>query len=91
MNLIKVNGFNIDEKLNICKKFILPKIYNEYKFDNNEIIIKDDVLKTLILNNNNEKGVRTIKKILEHFPKNTKNTMLRKIRTLKKRSRGKQI
>lgn len=67
MNLIKVQGFNTDDKFVICKKYLLPKILEDYclKFDE-DVILDDDVFKNIITKyNNNEAGVRSIKKILE--------------------------
>jgi ATP-dependent Lon protease len=58
----------LDSKLEIAKKFLLPKMLNEFNFNNQEIQITDDVIKELI-NNNTEKesGVRNLKRCLEQI------------------------
>jgi ATP-dependent Lon protease len=68
MYKIRTDGFKLDSKLEIAKKFLLPKILNEFNFNNQEIQITDDVIKELI-NNNTEKesGVRNLKRCLEQI------------------------
>ena len=67
MNLIKVQGFNNNDKFEISKNYLLPKILEDYNIKlSKDIIFDDEVLKTIIVKyNNNESGVRSIKKNLE--------------------------
>lgn len=56
MNMIKVNGFDKKEKMEICRKFILPKLLKDYKINEGEIIIPDDILTYLINNSSKYQG-----------------------------------
>ena len=33
MNLIKVDGFTFEDKINITRDFLLPSIFNEYSIN----------------------------------------------------------
>jgi ATP-dependent Lon protease len=67
MNLIKVQSFNNNDKFEISKNYLLPKILEDYNIKlTKDVIFDDEVLKTIIAKyNNNEAGVRNIKKNLE--------------------------
>lgn len=66
MNLIKVNGFKLDEKFEISKNFLLPKLLQEYNIKKTELIFNDSVIKYVITNTPvPEEGVRNIKRRLE--------------------------
>lgn len=71
MNLIKVDGFTFDDKLNITRDFLLPSIIKEYSINSNELIFDEQIIKYIInknqssLINQKEEGVRGIKKRLE--------------------------
>ena len=67
MNLIKVQSFNNNDKFEISKNYLLPKIIEDYNIKlSKDIIFDDEILKTIIAKyNNNEAGVRNIKKNLE--------------------------
>ena len=71
MNLIKVDGFTFEDKINIARDFLLPSIFNEYSINLNEIIFNEEIIKYIInknqssLSTEKEEGVRGIKKRLE--------------------------
>ncbi len=65
ITVINMKGFKIDEKINIIKDYLLPELYKEYNFPNDQIIFKDDILKYLINNYTKEEGVRQIKQLLD--------------------------
>tara|TARA_R110002074_G_scaffold366297_1_gene540202 strand:+ start:107 stop:2698 length:2592 start_codon:yes stop_codon:yes gene_type:complete len=60
---IKFNHLSLDEKLVICKNYILPEIYKKMGFEN-IINIDDDVIKYIIKTYTNESGVRKLKELL---------------------------
>ena len=66
MYKIRTDGFSVNSKLIIAKKYMLTKILKEFKFNLGEINIEDEALQ-IIINNycNNEKGVRNLKRNLE--------------------------
>ena len=68
MNLIKVDGFNKTDKFNIFKNFLIKDIFKQYNFKVDEINISDENIKYIInTTDNQELGVRTIKRHLENI------------------------
>jgi ATP-dependent Lon protease len=63
IQLINLNGFTKQEKLKICKKFLIPNILKEFNLTN--IIFKDDALVFLIDEYSKEEGVRNLKHIIK--------------------------
>ena len=64
--IIKVDGYNNSEKLQILKNYLIPKALKNIGLENNSISFKDQALKNLIENicKYNDKGVRTIQKYI---------------------------
>ena len=70
MEVIYVNGFTLEEKIIISKKFLLPDLYNNYNIKSNDIIFSDENLNYIINYNNcntQEKGVRNIRRRFENI------------------------
>jgi ATP-dependent Lon protease len=66
MYKIKTDGYNKKEKTIISNKYLLPRIKEQIKFGENDIIIPDNVLHYIIENHcNKEEGVRNLKRALE--------------------------
>lgn len=66
MTTIVVNPPTFDEKLQICKEKMIPEIIETVKFKSNwEICIPDDVIEHIIRKNQDEQGVRQLKKNIE--------------------------
>ena len=59
IQLINVNGFSKEDKLKICKKFLIPKILNDFNLNN--IKIKSEAIMFLIDNYSKEEGIRNLK------------------------------
>ena len=60
---IKFDNLDIDDKIIIVKKYILPELYE--KFGINDVIsINDDIIKYIIEIYTNESGVRKLKEVL---------------------------
>ena len=69
MNLIKVSGYSVKDKLQIINKFLIPQITQslnpERKQDASQIILTDEV-KTYIINKcSQEDGIRDLKRAIE--------------------------
>lgn len=60
MEIIQLSGYTEQEKLQIAKKYLLPKQLKEHNFDENFIKISDDVLRKIITNFTRESGVRNL-------------------------------
>jgi ATP-dependent Lon protease len=68
MYRIKTSGYSCKDKIMIARKHILPKIIEQVKFAEGDIVIPDDVLEYIITENRytqNEEGVRNLKRCLE--------------------------
>lgn len=68
MYRIKTSGYSCKDKIIIARKHILPKIIEQVKFAEGDIVIPDDVLEYIITENRytqNEEGVRNLKRCLE--------------------------
>lgn len=68
MYSIQTMGYDAKEKLIIARKYLLPKIREQVKFSEDEVIIPDDVISHIISNNEftkGESGVRNLKRCLE--------------------------
>ena len=66
LTIIKFNGYNIDDKINIVREFIIPELLKNIGFSENDILIDFNVIKYVIEKYTyNEYGVRNIKRIIE--------------------------
>ena len=62
---IKMNGFDIDQKIKILNDFSIPKICKNIGIESNNIIFSNDVLKYIITKHTKEKGIRSVNKCIE--------------------------
>jgi len=66
MYKIETKGYKTKDKLVIAKNYLLPKIREEIKFDNDAIIFSDELLEYIINDfTDKEDGVRNLKRCLE--------------------------
>jgi ATP-dependent Lon protease len=66
MYRIKTKGYSQKEKTNISRSYLLPRICEQVRFNNSEIIIPDQTIHYIIDNHcNKEDGVRNLKRCLE--------------------------
>ena len=68
MTIITLPGYNIDDKMIIARKYLIPKFIKELKFNENDIVLKDNELK-YIIDHKTEKqlGVRDIERKLRNM------------------------
>ncbi len=68
MEIIKLSGYILEEKIEIAKRYLIPKQRREHGLKANEVSISDAALKTMIDGYAREAGIRTlenqIKKIM---------------------------
>jgi len=64
MEIIRIPGYTEEEKLQIGKKFLLPKQLKSHGLDKSNIKISDTTLKKLINNYTREAGVRNLEREL---------------------------
>jgi ATP-dependent Lon protease len=69
MELIKVDGFNGNEKITIARDYLLPEILNSYSMPQDDIIFSDEIIEYITnfdCKSHTEDGVRNIKRRLEN-------------------------
>jgi len=68
MEIIRLSGYILAEKVEIARRYLIPKALNEHGLNKDQISIRKDALKTIIENYAREAGVRglenRIKKIM---------------------------
>jgi ATP-dependent Lon protease len=62
MEMIGLSGYTEEEKLEIARKFLLPKNLKEYSLDAEQFKISDDLLRIVIAHYTKEAGVRTLER-----------------------------
>ena len=64
MEIIRVSGYTLEEKVSIGSKYLLPKQIKEHGLTNNDIKIGRSILKKLVANYTRESGVRGFDKTI---------------------------
>jgi len=64
LEVIELSSYTVFEKVDIAKKYILPKIYEEFNL-NKKLVMKDETLIYLINNYTKESGVRNLTRVLK--------------------------
>jgi ATP-dependent Lon protease len=62
MEIIEVNGYTIEEKIEIAKKHLLPKQREAHGLTVKDVVIKGDVVEKIIEDYTRESGVRALEK-----------------------------
>lgn len=64
MEIIEVNGYEVEEKISIAKHHLIPKQLKEHGLKTKDLILTDDVLETVISEYTRESGVRQLDKTI---------------------------
>ena len=84
MEIIRIAGYTENEKLEISKKHLLPKVYKQHGLDKTEISIDDTALLETIRRYTKESGVRNLERELSKISrKATKNILSDGIKNIK--------
>lgn len=74
MEIIEINGYTIEEKIQIAKQHLVPKLVKEHGIKLNDIKLSDAVLEKIATEHTRESGVRLLEKkiakIVRHVAKN---------------------
>ncbi|NUM31859.1 MAG: endopeptidase La [Bacteroidetes bacterium] len=62
MEIIEINGYTVEEKVNIAKQHLVKKQLNEHGIKPEQFKITDKILEVIIENYTRESGVRTLEK-----------------------------
>lgn len=64
MEIIEINGYSTEEKIQIARKHLIPKLLKEHGLDKNAVQIRKPVLESICEEYTRESGVRTLEKRL---------------------------
>ena len=70
MEIIEINGYTIEEKVQIAKKHLLPKQIKLHGLNQQQFIISDEMLEKIIDQYTRESGVRTLEKMISKMIRN---------------------
>ncbi|MCO4291953.1 endopeptidase La [Solitalea sp. MAHUQ-68] len=62
MEIIEVNGYTVEEKVQIAKKYLVPKQLEAHGLKPKDVTIKSSIIEKLIEDYTRESGVRTLEK-----------------------------
>jgi len=62
MEIIEVNGYTIEEKIEIAKQHLVPKQREAHGLKAKDVVVKPDVLEKLVVDYTRESGVRALEK-----------------------------
>ncbi|MDB5130841.1 MAG: lon2 [Mucilaginibacter sp.] len=62
MEIIEVNGYTIEEKIEIAKQHLVPKQRDAHGLKSRDVVVKPDVIEKLIVDYTRESGVRALEK-----------------------------
>lgn len=67
---IKVNAIQLSEKLEICKRFIIPSILKDLGYNENDVVFSKEDIEYIITEYTFEAGVRKIKEKIQEILRN---------------------
>ena len=65
LEIVELSSYTNYDKHEICKKYIIPKLFKEYKLRDNNINITNDAIDTIIRNYTKESGARELSRQVE--------------------------
>ena len=65
LEIIELSSYTVFEKIDIAKKYLLPRIFENYGIKSKEIRINSEVLKIIIEEYTKEAGVRELSRLLD--------------------------
>ncbi|NOZ08237.1 MAG: endopeptidase La [FCB group bacterium] len=71
MEILEFTGYILDEKVNIAKKFLIPKQIKEHGLKSKEIIFTDTGIRTLVESYTRESGVRNLERQIANICRKT--------------------
>lgn len=79
MEIIRLSGYTEDEKIEIAKRHLMPKIFSENAVKPDELFIADDAIRDIIRYYTREAGVRNLERELSNIArKAVKNLLMHK-------------
>ena len=70
MEIIEINGYTIEEKIEIAKRHLLPKQLKLHGMKDSQLILSNTILEKIIEGYTRESGVRTLEKMISKMIRN---------------------
>lgn len=70
MEIIEVNGYTLEEKVEIAKRHLIPKQIEEHGINKSHILLSKPILSRIVEEYTNESGVRGLDKIIAKLVRN---------------------
>ncbi len=64
MEILTLSGYTEEEKLNITRYFLLPKLFKEHNLSQEKVLIRDEIIVKIIREYTREAGVRNLEREL---------------------------
>lgn len=77
MEVVEVSGYTYEEKFNIARNHLIPKIFKEYKINNEVITINDEAIKFVIDGYTRESGVRSLERVISSLIRKSMASILK--------------
>lgn len=78
MEVVEVSGYTYEEKFNIARNHLIPKIFKEYKLNNEIITINDEAIRFVIDGYTRESGVRSLERVISSLIRKSMASILKK-------------
>jgi ATP-dependent Lon protease len=77
MEIIEINGYTIEEKIEIAKRHLVPKLISEHGLLKKQVTFPDDIIELIADSYTRESGVRSLEKVIAKVIRNrAKNVAL---------------
>ncbi len=76
MEIIEINGYTIEEKVQIARKHLLPKQIKSHGLKENQFTISDEMLEKIVDQYTRESGVRTLDKMIRKMIRNVAKSIV---------------
>ncbi|MFH1254149.1 MAG: endopeptidase La [bacterium] len=77
LEIIYLNGYTLEEKADIAKNFLIPKLLKEHALDKEKINLSDITLKRLIDEYTKEAGVRQLERVIAKILRKSIQSLLK--------------
>ncbi|MFR2300259.1 MAG: endopeptidase La [Clostridium paraputrificum] len=77
MEVVEVSGYTYEEKFNIARNHLIPKIFKEFKLNNEVITINDEAIKFVIDGYTRESGVRSLERVISSLIRKSMASILK--------------
>lgn len=91
LEIIELSSYTLFEKLDIAKKYLLPKVLREHGIPENNIKMSDTIMESIINHYTKEAGVRELERVLSTLVRKTLTESLQENLVVKKNITKKDV